>query len=69
MAHTIANRVGSIDASPASFVQRLMGRFADYRTYRRTVDELAALSDRELSDLGLSRQDIRSIAHESVYGA
>ena len=33
-----------------------------------TLDELAALNDRELADLGISRLSIRDIAHESVYG-
>ena len=42
---------------------------ADYRLYRRTVAELAALSNRELRDLGISRFSIREIAHGSVYGA
>jgi uncharacterized protein YjiS (DUF1127 family) len=31
---------------------------------RRTVRELAALSDRELSDIGLSRCDIYNVAKE-----
>ena len=43
--------------------------FADYRLYRRTVAELATLSNRELNDLGVSRFAIRQIAHDSVYGA
>jgi uncharacterized protein YjiS (DUF1127 family) len=38
------------------------------RTYARTVAELNALTDRELTDLGISRVDIRSIAHEAAYG-
>ncbi len=42
--------------------------FADYRLYRQTLNELDALSDRELRDLGLSRLSIRAVAHDSVYG-
>lgn len=36
---------------------------------RQTYAELAGLSDRELSDLGLCRGDIRRIARESANGA
>ena len=38
----------------------------DYSDYRRTIRELAFLSDRELSDLGLSRGDIRLTAKAGV---
>lgn len=40
-----------------------------YRTFNATYNELTDLSDRELSDLGLSRSMIRSIAYETAYGA
>jgi uncharacterized protein YjiS (DUF1127 family) len=36
--------------------------------FRRTRDELSALSDRELDDLGLTRWDIEGVARASVYG-
>ncbi|MFW8635074.1 DUF1127 domain-containing protein [Cribrihabitans pelagius] len=36
--------------------------------YKRTVNELRALSDRELSDIGLHRSAIRGIARTQVYG-
>ena len=48
---------------------RLSKRLADNQLYRQTLDELDALSDRDLADLGLSRMQIREVAHESVYGA
>ncbi len=32
--------------------------FQEWRTYRNTVNELSRMSDRELSDLGISRGDI-----------
>ncbi len=41
---------------------------ADWRLYRRTLDELNGMSDRELSDLGLSRHVVRQVARDSVYG-
>jgi len=43
-------------------------RFEDYRTYRRTLNELRRLNPRELADLGAHRSGIRSIAREAVYG-
>lgn len=48
---------------------RIATAWADWRLYRRTRDELAALSDRDLVDLGISRYDIDSIARSTVYGA
>lgn len=32
--------------------------FREWRRYRETVSELSRMSDRELSDLGISRGDI-----------
>lgn len=36
--------------------------------FNLTRRELSSLSDRELSDLGLNRSMINSIAHENAYG-
>ena len=47
----------------------LAERFARYRTYRTTLNELAMLTDRELTDLGMHRSDIREIAFEAAYKA
>lgn len=49
-----------------ALVARLAQRWAAYQTYRRTIVELEMLTDRELNDIGLSRWDIRRIAHESA---
>ena len=38
------------------------------RVYRETYEELAALSPRELDDLGISRENIRDVAHQAAYG-
>lgn len=43
-------------------------RVARYRLYRQTLGELSALSNRELSDLGISRSQITSIAMDAAYG-
>lgn len=42
--------------------------YANWRTYRRTIEELSALDNRDLADLGLSRSMIRGIAYEAAYG-
>ncbi len=39
--------------------------YENWREYRKTVNELNALSTRELSDLGINRHDIRAIARSS----
>ncbi len=40
--------------------------FEDRRQMRRTARELNSLTARELSDLGLTRADIPSVARQSV---
>lgn len=42
--------------------------WGNWRVYRRTLNELAALSPRELADLGLHRSMLRRIALEAAYG-
>lgn len=46
----------------------ILARWRAFRTYRRTLNELGALSDRELADLGLTRGNLRSVAHGAAYG-
>ena len=36
--------------------------FNNWRKYRQTVNELGRMSDRELSDLGIGRSEIQSVA-------
>ena len=43
--------------------------WALYREYKTTFDELDALSDRELADIGVRRSDITDIARAHIYGA
>ena len=40
-----------------------------YRQYRATVQELSALSNRELDDIGVARSDIPKIALDSANSA
>jgi uncharacterized protein YjiS (DUF1127 family) len=46
--------------------ESLSARLAWYRHYRRTLDELAQLSDRDLADLGMHRSLIRDVAREAA---
>lgn len=52
-------------------ISRLAGAlpaaYRRYAEYRRTVDALTAMSDRELDDLGLVRADIRDVARKAVF--
>ena len=44
----------------------LADRLARHRMYRTTRDELGALSDRDLADLGLHRAMIDAVAREAA---
>lgn len=46
----------------------LATRYAQYRVYRTTLNELADLTDRDLADLGIARSMIKGIAIEAAYG-
>lgn len=60
---------GVAAASPATsgLLGRLAAWFDEQRRYRRTVDELSQLSDRELDDVGLSRDQIDTVAKRSLF--
>ena len=44
----------------------LVAKFNDWRSYRRTVRELAGLTDRELNDIGISRAEISAVARGNL---
>ncbi|MCT4372442.1 DUF1127 domain-containing protein [Yangia mangrovi] len=50
-------------------VERLRNALARRRLYKQTFSELASLSNRELSDLGLHRSMIRRVAYQAAYEA
>ena len=52
----------------AGIFARLRQAVADHRSYLAAYDELNALTDRELTDLGLSRLNVRDVARDAVYG-
>ena len=59
---TIATKNSIGHSAQGGFLEGLRLWFAQYRVYRQTRAELSALSDRELSDIGVSRSEITSIA-------
>ena len=59
------NLLGTLRAAVAKLGQEMVKR----RLYRITVQELSALSDRELSDLGIHRSQITAIAREGAFGS
>lgn len=48
------------------FVSYVLAKVRAYRLYRQTARELSALSDRELTDLGISRFQIDSVARQNA---
>ncbi|MFN0114626.1 MAG: DUF1127 domain-containing protein [Paracoccaceae bacterium] len=59
----------------SGFAGRIAAYFADLRAarkrqavYRQTLRELNALSDRDLTDMGISRWTLESVAREAAYG-
>jgi len=49
-------------------VMRLTGWVGEQRRYRQTINELAALTDRELDDIGMTRGDIEAVAQRCARG-
>tara|TARA_R110000787_G_scaffold139138_1_gene252816 strand:+ start:1430 stop:1651 length:222 start_codon:yes stop_codon:yes gene_type:complete len=47
--------------------EQLRAAFARHKVYRSTVNELSALSDRSLGDLGIARGAIKRVARETAY--
>ena len=58
---------GLVDRLLASF-PALAKSMHQRRVYALTVHELSQLSDRELTDLGISRLSIGDVAREAAYG-
>ncbi|MEX3316983.1 DUF1127 domain-containing protein [Sulfitobacter sp. PS-8MA] len=71
MAHT-TDRSAQFGAAkgPLSYFASLWTAMTEARarraSYRQTLNELQALSDRELADIGLARCDIRRLAREEL---
>ena len=54
------------------WVGDVLARWNDARerraVYVRTIEELSAMSDRDLADINLARVQIEDVAHEAAYG-
>jgi len=62
MAYIATNAPLTVSNPALGYFEALIARFQAWRTFRQTVAELSALSDRELKDIGLTRGSIRSHA-------
>jgi uncharacterized protein YjiS (DUF1127 family) len=60
--------VAGAERSTGTWTARLGAAWESYLTYRTTLAELRDLTDRQLSDLGMHRGELKRIAHEAVYG-
>lgn len=58
---------GTSRPSLKSVVAGWRSRAAQWRTYNKTVNELSALSDRDLADIGLNRSMIPDVARETAH--
>ncbi len=71
MAHVAHQTASASHVSDASGVVAwfadLGARFDRWRLYRRTLNELSGLTDRELADLGLHRAGLHGVAWHAVY--
>lgn len=57
---------GALSGRLAQMKTQIGAALARRRIYRETMNELSALSDRELADLGFSRSMIRRLAIEAA---
>jgi len=64
--HITASK-GAFFANALAWIDELRLRFTRYRLYRQTVNELSALSNRELADLGLNYSMIKRVAYQAAY--
>ncbi|MDC0657314.1 DUF1127 domain-containing protein [Leisingera sp. SS27] len=63
-----AQQISAVNfASPLGFLDALLVKFVRYRLYRQTVNELSALTARDLADLGLNRSEIKRVAYQAAY--
>jgi uncharacterized protein YjiS (DUF1127 family) len=71
MAYANNSRTASLGLADrfAALVATVKAKAAKRRIYETTVRELNALTDRELTDLGISRLSIEDVARVAAYGA
>jgi uncharacterized protein YjiS (DUF1127 family) len=60
--------VAEVERSAGSLLENARHAFATWRAYRATLGELNALTDRQLSDVGMTRATLPGSARRAVYG-
>jgi uncharacterized protein YjiS (DUF1127 family) len=60
--------VAGVERSAGSLLENARQAFADWRAYRVTLGELNALTERQLSDVGMSRATLPGTARRAIYG-
>jgi uncharacterized protein YjiS (DUF1127 family) len=60
--------VAGTERSLGAGIDGLRTAWADYRTFRASVADLNALTDRQLEDVGIARSAIRAHARKAIYG-
>lgn len=69
MAYMNSTRTAHVSISDrfAALLSGVKDMIARRRLFNKTLFELSSLSDRDLSDLGLSRASISDVAREAAY--
>lgn len=62
----ITNAQSGLGARLAGLRETFRTRMERRRVFKQTFNELSALSDRDLADLGLARSEIRRIAWQAA---
>jgi uncharacterized protein YjiS (DUF1127 family) len=60
--------VAGVERSAGSLLGNARKAFATWRAYRATLGELETLTDRQLSDRGMTRATLPGTARQAVYG-
>ncbi len=56
----------SLETPKVNLLQKITLAWTQYRAFQAALTELKSYSDRELSDLGITRHDIAGIAYEEA---
>ena len=65
---TRGTKVAALNNAGEGFFAKLKAAIVRRRLYLQTMEELNALSDRELNDLAISRGQLRQVAYDAAYG-
>lgn len=59
------NRNASLSGRLHAWADDMRLRIERYRVFRQTLNEMGALNNRELADLGLHRSELRRVAYQA----